>query len=262
MKLNVNSNLYTFVFASIMVLVVAALLAFAATGLKTQQDANVNMEKKQNILMSLGMDISREEAESLYSEVIVEEIVIQNGNPLDGGILAFSINMADEIKKPVAERTLPLFVANYKGITSYIVPLRGKGLWGPIWGYVALKEDMSTVVGATFGHKSETPGLGAEISTPIFQDQFPGKEIMESGSFVSISVRKGDAQGKHQVDGISGGTITSVGVDDMLKDCLSGYITYFNSKKNLSIPVSSPPTESMADSTDAQTEIQTNVSLL
>ena len=123
---------------------------------------------------------------------------------------------------------LPLYVADNKGSRSYIIPLRGKGLWGPIWGYIALKEDLSTVIGATFGHKSETPGLGAEISTPIFQDQFPGKEIMSQGSFVSIEVRKGDASGAHQVDGISGGTITSVGVDDMLKDCLKGYTSYFD----------------------------------
>ena len=166
-----------------------------------------------------------------YEQIIKEEVVVINGTAAKGaGVSAFDVNMADEIKKPVNERQFPLFIAEFEGNRSYIIPLRGKGLWGPIWGYIALKEDLNTVIGATFGHKSETPGLGAEISTPIFQDQFPGLEIMEGKQFVSIEVRKGDASGTHQVDGISGGTITSVGVDAMLKDCLQGYQVFFDNE--------------------------------
>ena len=229
MKVNTNANGYTFLFASVMVIVVAALLSFTAMSLQERQAANVEQEKMQNILASIGVEVERSEAADRYAEVITEERILSGGQRVESaGVSAFDINMADELKKPIEDRMLPLYVADNKGSRSYIIPLRGKGLWGPIWGYIALKEDLSTVIGATFGHKSETPGLGAEISTPIFQDQFPGKEIMSQGSFVSIEVRKGDASGAHQVDGISGGTITSVGVDDMLKDCLKGYTSYFD----------------------------------
>ncbi len=243
MKLDVNSNGYTFIFAAVLVILVAAMLSIAATSLKTKQDMNVEMEKKQNILMSLGMTVTRDEAEELYGSIIQEEIVLLNGVPQEGGVGAFEIDMAEELKKGVSERNLPLYVASFEGTTSYIVPLRGKGLWGPIWGYVALEADLSTVKGATFGHKTETPGLGAEISTPIFQDQFAQKRIMEDGKFVSIEVRKGDANGDHQVNGISGGTITSVGVDDMLKDCLKGYTSYFDLKKGEQKAVEEPVLE-------------------
>jgi Na+-transporting NADH:ubiquinone oxidoreductase, subunit NqrC len=93
--------------------------------------------------------------------------------------------------------------------------------------------DGYTIAGATFGHKSETPGLGAEISTPVFTNQFPGKKLAVNGTYQSIAVRKGDAAGDHQVDGISGGTITSVGVESMLNDCLQPYMSFLLSRKSL-----------------------------
>lgn len=229
MKLDVNSNGYTFTFAAILVVVVAALLSWTSISLQERQEANIAQEKKQNILASIGLSVERTAADAMYEQVIVEEAIIVNGKKSTGAdVSAFNVNMADEVKKPVQERKLPLYVAENEGSRSYIIPLRGKGLWGPIWGYVALKDDLNTVIGATFDHKAETPGLGAEISTGIFQDPFSGKQIMEAGSFVSIEVRKGDANGPHQVNGISGGTITSVGVDAMLKDCLAGYQSYFD----------------------------------
>lgn len=233
MKFNVNSNGYTFTFAAVLVVVVAALLSFTATSLQERQEENVAQEKKQNILESIGKKVERVDAAAAYEQIIKEEVVVVNGSAMkEAGLSAFDVNMADEIKKPIEERQFPLFIAEFEGNRSYIIPLRGKGLWGPIWGYIALKDDLNTVIGATFGHKSETPGLGAEIATPIFQDQFPGKEIMKGQDFVSIEVRKGDAAGTHQVDGISGGTITSVGVDDMLKDCLVGYQSFFNQMRS------------------------------
>lgn len=229
MKLDVNSNGYTFTFAAILVVVVAALLSWTSISLQERQEANIAQEKKQNILASIGLSVERTAADAMYEQVIVEEAIIVNGQKSTGAdVSAFNVNMADEVKKPVQERKLPLYVADNEGSRSYIIPLRGKGLWGPIWGYVALKDDLNTVIGATFDHKAETPGLGAEISTGIFQDPFSGKQIMEAGSFVSIEVRKGDANGPHQVNGISGGTITSVGVDAMLKDCLAGYQSHFD----------------------------------
>ena len=225
--MDVNSNGYTFGFAAVLVIVVAALLSFTATSLQERQEENVAQEKKQNILASIGLQVERADAAQAYEENITKEIVIQGDQKIEG-LSAFGVDMAEELKKAPSERMYPLFIANYNNATSYIIPLRGKGLWGPIWGYIALKEDLNTVIGATFGHKSETPSWSRDLHTD-FPDQFPGLEIMEGKQFVSIEVRKGDASGTHQ-DGISGGTITSVGVDAMLKDCLQGYQVFFDNE--------------------------------
>lgn len=227
--MDVNKNSYTFVFAGVMVVVVAALLSFAATALKPFQDKNVSLEKKQNILSSIGVEVSRDEAETDYDTYIKQELVINNGKVKEG-VDAFTIDLSKEIKKSPEERDAPLYVAEKDGSTFYIIPLRGKGLWGPIWGYISLKGDINTVSGATFGHKGETPGLGAEIVATGFTGQFPEKKILdEQGEFVSIQVMKGNASGNHEVDGISGGTITSVGVQDMLEDCIQAYVPYLKS---------------------------------
>ncbi len=224
--MDVNKNSYTFVFAGVMVVVVAALLSFAATSLKPFQDDNVKREKMQNILSSIGVDVEADKAEAAYKDYIKKELVINN-NKLKEGVVAFDIELSKEIKKAPAERDAPLYVAEKDGSTYYIIPMRGKGLWGPIWGYIALKGDVNTVSGAIFDHKTETPGLGAEISAPFFMDQFVDKKILdESGEFVSIKVMKGNAAGDYEVDGISGGTITSVGVQDMIDDCMRSYITF------------------------------------
>ena len=224
--MNVNSNSYTFTFAAIMVVVVAALLSFAATSLKPMQDRNVELEKKQSILKSIGVEVSREESEEAYDKYITKELVVHQ-NELKEGKSAFNINMAKEVNKPPKERDAPLYLAQKDGQKYFILPLRGKGLWGPIWGYIALKQNATTVAGALFDHKSETPGLGAEISTSEWQKQFEGKEILgPDGNFRSIAVKKGNAQGEYEVDGISGGTITSNGVEDMLKDCIKSYVAF------------------------------------
>ncbi len=213
-------------FAGVMVVIVAALLSFAATSLKPFQDANIKREKMQNILSSIGVDVEASEAEEAYKQYIKEELVISN-NQLKDGVVAFDVDLSREIKKSPAERDAPLYVADKDGETYYIIPMRGKGLWGPIWGYIALKGDVNTVSGAIFDHKGETPGLGAEIATPFFMDQFVDKKILdESGEFASIQVMKGNASGDYQVDGISGGTITSVGVQDMIDDCMRSYIEF------------------------------------
>lgn len=226
MAINVNSNGYTYVFAVAMVFVVAASLSFIATTLKPMQDTNVEQEKKQNILNSIAVEATREQAEDLYPDFITEQLVIQ-GDALKEGVDAFSIDLAKEIRKPVEERDAPLYIANKDGKTYFIIPLQGTGLWGPIWGYISLEQDLSTVYGAVFDHKAETPGLGAEIKTPIFTDQFPGKRILdENGQLVGIDVRKGDADDYNEVDGISGGTITSDGVELMIADNLQAYIPF------------------------------------
>ncbi len=226
--MDVNNNGYTFTFAAVMVVVVAAILSFAATSLKPMQDKNISLEKKQSILASIGVEVARDASEEPYDQYITEALVLNNGEEVDD-LVAFDVELKKEIVKAPSERNVPLYIAEKEGKKFYIIPLYGKGLWGPIWGYMALEDDVNTVFGATFDHKTETPGLGAEISTPIFMDQFPGKKIMDDGEFVGIEVRKGDASGEHEVDGISGGTITSVGVQDMIDNSVKPYLEYLRS---------------------------------
>lgn len=231
--MNVNSNSYTYGFAIVMVVLVAVLLSSASLGLKSRQDNNVKQEKMQSILASVGVEVDRSESETAYNSIIKDVYTIKGGEVVSNDRNeAFEIDMADAIKTESMEREVPLYVAEKEGQQYFIVPLRGKGLWGPIWGYISLEADGNTVVGANFAHKSETPGLGAEITTPVFTDPFTGKKISEAGEFKSIEVvKKGLANNNnYAVDGISGGTITSNGVNDMLRDCLKPYAAYF---KNL-----------------------------
>lgn len=224
--MDANKNSYTFMFAAVMVVIVAALLSYAATTLKPFQDKNVELEKMQNILSSIAIETSREGAAELYPTYITSQLVIRD-NTLVEGEDAFNLDMAKEIRKSISERNSPLFIAEKEGSTYYIVPLRGVGLWGPIWGYIALEKDLSTIYGANFDHKAETPGLGAEINTPSFYDQFKGKSILdESGNLIGIYVIKGGASGPNEVDGISGGTITSDGVQLMITENLKAYIPF------------------------------------
>ena len=227
--MNVNSNTYTYTFATVMVVMVAVLLSGASLGLKSKQASNISQEKKQSILASIGIEVDRSESDEAFEEYIKQSLTLQGGTVVsEDASAAFNIDMAAAIKAGNMDRSVPLYVAEKDGDTYYIIPMRGKGLWGPVWGYLALESDGNTVVGATFDHKSETPGLGAEITTPMFTDQFPGKKISEAGMFKSISVVKaGTSAGDYAVDGISGGTITSNGVNDMLSDCLTPYAQYF-----------------------------------
>ena len=121
-----------------------------------------------------------------------------------------------------------MYISEVEGEKKYIIPLRGKGLWGPIWGFISFNDDLNTVFAAVFDHKAETPGLGAEINTSFFQDPFKGKTIFENQNLSSLKFKKGGANGDiHKVDGISGGTITSDGVTDMLNERLKRYLPYF-----------------------------------
>lgn len=229
MAMDVNKNSYTFIFAFVMVIVVAAILSFAATSLKPAQDENVRLEKMQSILASIGVEVERDAADEAYQKHIVDELVVTNGE-INPSAEAFTIDLSKEVPKPPMERKAPLYVAEKDGQTFYILPLRGKGLWGPIWGYISLEDDVNTVFGAVFDHKSETPGLGAEIGTPMFMEQFHNKKILDSdGEFFGITVTKKEAKGDYQVDGISGGTITSVGVENMIDDCVQSYVDFLKS---------------------------------
>lgn len=233
--MNVNSNAYTYTFATVMVVIVAVLLSGTSLGLKSRQSANITQEKKQSILASIGIEKTRAESDLIFTEYVKQSLTLSGGQVVsEDASAAFDIDMASAVKSDNMERSVPLYVTEKDGETFYVVPLRGKGLWGPVWGYIALESDGNTVVGATFGHKSETPGLGAEITTPIFTDQFPGKKISQKGVFQSISVVKEcTSTGNYMVDGISGGTITSNGVNDMLTDCLAPYAAYFKNIERL-----------------------------
>lgn len=224
--MDVNSNAYTFGFAGGLVILVAAALSFAATSLKPFQDKNMEQEKMQNILSSIDVNVSRAEATGIYPEYIIDQLVISSGEQVDG-VEAFKVVMQKEARRANDERQAPLYIAEKDGETYYVIPLYGAGLWGPIWGYIALESDVNTIYGAVFDHKGETPGLGAEITTEMFTEQFKGKKILDdNGELISLVMKKGDASSTHEVDGISGGTITSVGVETMLQDCLEAYYPF------------------------------------
>jgi Na+-transporting NADH:ubiquinone oxidoreductase subunit C len=234
----VHSNRYTFIYAAIISVITAVLLAFASQGLKPLQDANVALDKKTSILRAVRVDATERNAiEKIYAERVKELVVNSKGEELSGAT-AQSIVLKNELAKPVEQRQLPLYVyTGDDGKKRFVVPMSGVGLWGPIWGYVSIEEDFNTVYGAFFDHKSETPGLGAEISEKPFQEQFQGKKIMGAdNNFVSVHVVKKTAKidvgSEHRVDGISGGTITSNGTDKMLRDWLEPYLGWFGKTKS------------------------------
>jgi len=221
--MNRQGNTYTFIYSVVLVVIVAALLSIVSLSLQPLQNENIENEKRQNILSSVNIESTPQNSKELFSKYIVEQYIVNSkGEKVAGD--AFKVDLAKEVKKPCAERALPVYVANIDGVTKYILPLQGTGLWGPIWGYISLNEDKNTVFGTVFDHKGETPGLGAEITQPRFKNQFKGKLIFDAGTLISISVKKGGgASGSHEVDAISGGTITSKGVEAMLKDYLICY---------------------------------------
>jgi Na+-transporting NADH:ubiquinone oxidoreductase subunit C len=229
------SNTYIFVFSSVMVIVVAAILSTAAMLLQPIQQRNVEIEKKQFILASVRIGATTKNAEETYSKYITNSYVVNSEGEKVNGMDAFQVNLEEEIRKPYNERNLPVYVATLDdGSMKYIVPVRGKGLWGPIYGYIAFDNDFNTIYDATFGNDKETPGLGAEISYRPFQKQFQGKKIFDkSGKFVSILVVKGGAKPEttNEVDALSGATLTSDGVQTMLEDCLKPYVSYFKEQQ-------------------------------
>lgn len=230
--MNTNNNSYTLLYATVMVVIVALVLALVSGSLKEKQTTNVELDKMKQILSSLNIDTQDQDAKALWSQYITDEQVVNSAAEVISApkVKAFDIVLKKELSKPLEARELPLFVANVDGAPKYIISLYGAGLWGPIWGYVALNEDMNTVYGTYFSHASETPGLGAEIALKAFQEKFIGKSILnDQREFLSIAIVKPGqtVDGQDYVDGISGGTITSKGVEKMLQDCLVQYAAYF-----------------------------------
>lgn len=230
--MNTNSNSYTIIYASVMVVIVAFVLAFTSASLRDTQNKNVELDKMKQILYALNVDTKGQDAEKMYKEYVKADQILNAAGEVVAQEGGFKIDMKAELAKPLEKRQLPLYVCQVNGQTKYVLPLYGAGLWGPIWGYVGLNDDKDSVFGVYFSHQGETPGLGAEISTSAFQAQFTGKKVMKDGA-VALAVEKNGkvAEPDYQVDGISGGTITSKGVDAMLKVCLSQYDKFLTANK-------------------------------
>lgn len=248
MSKRTDSNVYTVLFAVVMVLVVGALLAFTASSLKPNIDENKRIEKQQNILYAMGVNenegssavfVSKDKVGEVFASYIKKQLVIQGDNITEDA-QAYLIDVKkekDKAKKAGYQRRLPLFVGEKDGKTFYVAPIRGKGLWDAIWGYVAMDENM-IVQGAYFDHTGETPGLGANIKQRFFMDDFAGEHLLdENGNFKGITVAKGNNDPKnelktdYEVDAIAGATITGDGVSAMIKSDLRLYVPYFKTLK-------------------------------
>ena len=231
-----DSNLYTFLFVGIMIVGIASILAYTSQTLKPMQDENVKNEKMQNILSTVGINVSRDEAEKSYKKYIVEELALKIDGSINENINPFSdLNLAKELKKDYEDQHFPLYVAEINSEKYYIIELRGTGLWDAIWGYISLKSDFNTVNGVSFDHKGETAGLGAEITKDWFKESFKDEKIFNSdGELVGIKVLKGNNdpnnidKDDHEVDAISGSTITGDGVTDMIYERVNNYLPYLS----------------------------------
>jgi Na+-transporting NADH:ubiquinone oxidoreductase subunit C len=218
-----------------MVVVVGTLLAVASQGLKSRQDKNTSDKKMINILSAIKVEATRENAQEMFDTYVVESKIISGK---DISAAAFDVDIQKEFRDKnlkLSDRNYPLYICEKNGSRYYVIPVVGTGLWGPIWGFVALESDYKTIYGATFDHKGETPGLGAEIKQGFYSDQYAGEMIADtSGTFLPIVVVK-DGSGKgmnSKVDGITGGTITSKGVEEMTTRTLAVYVNYFNALNN------------------------------
>ena len=229
MKFNTNSNVYTIVYASVMVIIAAFLLAFVASVLKSPQEANIANDKRGQILSSLNIrnvnDVTDE-----YNKVILHDLILDaNGQVIkeDGG---FQVESKDITAKNPADKKLPLYVAKVNNDTIYVVPLYGRGLWGGISGYLALKKDFDTVFGSYFTHESETAGLGARIVEEEFQEKFIGRKAFSDSTFqkVALVLSKKIENPEHEVDAITGATLTSNGVSEMFQTSLLPYQKFFS----------------------------------
>ena len=221
MAINKNSNLYIITYTVVMVVIVGALLAFLATKLKDKQAANVLNEQKTSIMKAFG------EADASFDEVVTmgrltagEFVAVEEAD-----VKAVFDLLGNRKALAEAQDELPIFKMEKEGVTKFVLPIVGKGLWGDIWGYVALQqtEDNIVIIGIVMDHKGETPGLGAEITTETVQKAFEGKKLYDAEGKFAVRMQKGGAQNEHQVDAITGGTKTCDGVNAMLAESIAKY---------------------------------------
>lgn len=243
-----QSNLYIIIFSAILTIVIGGLMSLTSVLLKPAQDKQVELDTKKKILGAV-MDISQyknpDEILALYNERVQSKVVNIDGEEVEKDskgfpVVAEKVNIQKNYKKDPEERFYPVFMfmneSNPEQIDAYIFPMFGNGLWDWIAGYVALDSDLNTIEGIAFDHKQETPGLGARITTDVVQNRFQGKQIYnEQGNLVSVTMVKGEGNkglSKHQVDGLSGATMTAKGVNKMLEHYLSCYTAFFNKVKS------------------------------
>jgi len=247
-----QSNLYVLIFTAIMTIVIGGALSVTNQVLKPAQLKSIELDAKTSILAAV-MTINKDEDDvlAIYEAQIKGLVVDINGNEIttnDKGepVLADKVNILRNFKKDPAEREYPVYkfssAQNQGAVEAYIFPLYGSGLWNGIFGYLALEDDLNTIKGISFGHVAETPGLGARIATPEIQDRYIGKTIFDkNGNLTSVTMQKGEkrdpsAFGEHEVDGMSGATLTAKGVNAMLDQYLRSYEKYIkNVQKQESI---------------------------
>lgn len=232
-KFNTNGNAYTIIYASVMVIIVAFLLAFVAKVLEPTQNANVAIDKKSQILAALNVrGLATTDVEAKYDDLVTSDPIYGNTTEAtkdNGGF--------DVANKDINVENRPLYVCSVDGATKYVIPVKGAGLWGGISGYIAVNDDCETVFGTYFTHESETAGLGDRIKEQWFQESFMGKKIYAQGNsdVVALSVVKKGKEGtmapENYVNGVTGATLTFDGVDKMVKDGISMYQDIFVSLK-------------------------------
>lgn len=235
--MNRQSNTYTLIYSVVLVLVVGVVLSIVYQVLRPAQEENIaNDTRKQILAAALISPKDGESVAELWKNHITRSFIVNSkGEEIDPQEDAFDVKTSEQVKKPAEERKLPVFECSTDKGVKYIVPVYGAGLWGPIWGYVAFDPDGDTIYGAYFAHQGETPGLGAEIEKPAFSDQFQGKRIFSpEGNFQSVAVAKAGREPSDRawVHAISGGTITSQGVQAMLANSLEPYQAYFKQLKD------------------------------
>ncbi|HMP98593.1 MAG TPA: NADH:ubiquinone reductase (Na(+)-transporting) subunit C [Cyclobacteriaceae bacterium] len=248
-----QSNLYIVIFTAIMTIIVGGALSLTSIVLGPAQKRSIELDTKSQILNAVTDKVKIDKGTdilALYDKRISSLVVDFNGNEITkdekgNPIVAENVDILRNFKRAAADRQYPIFRLmndnNPEEVEAYILPVYGNGLWDRIWGYVALDPEFQTILGVAFGHKAETPGLGQRIETPEIQNRFKGKKIFdEEGKLVSVTMVKGEAGGggegsikmfqerPHQVDGLSGATLTAVGVNKMLETYLSAYKNYFN----------------------------------
>lgn len=221
--IDTNSDIYAIIYSAVVVVIVAFLLAGVSSALSDRQNENIRLDKKKQILASLNIKDSEDPA-AKYDEVINGcEYIVNSEGGCEAEKGGFDVKN-DEIN----DKNLPLYIAKVGGETKYVIPMTGTGLWGGIWGYLALNDDCNTIYGVYFSHSSETPGLGAEIAGDKFQSRFPGKKVYNTDGTVALSVVKKSVDAEYDVDGVSGATITCNGVHEMLQKGLAPYYNYLN----------------------------------
>lgn len=243
-----QSNTYIIVFSAILTIVLGGLLSLANQGLKPMQQKSVELDTKKKILGAVTELEGKmgDEILDLYGQTIESIVVDINGELITKDekgldLEAEKVNIAKNFKKGSEERMYPVFIyhkaGNKDAIEAYIFPVYGKGLWGPIWGFIALETDLNTIKGTSFDHKTETPGLGSRITSKEIRNRYNGKKVFNnSGDLVSISMLKGEnnppgALDDHHIDGLSGATLTANGVNDMLENYFKSYQGYINKSK-------------------------------